>query len=149
MLSILLASAIVINSVTTDTYDSSPSEFYNSGLDFCDDCGPRIYTPPTREAIVSIPFSFKFNGYNEPLNAGFYQLEPVYKNEQPVLINLKQHGKTIGTITVIDFEKLSYCKQFTSAKVELINNEKMAQISLMDKTFVIHSLIERVDSKLK
>lgn len=145
MLKIIIVSSLILHSVVgfRDEYD--PSKFYNSGWEYGDDAAPHQFYNSTGFAVLSLPFNFKYNNYNDPLPAGYYQLEPIITDNKPVQINLRKVGKVVGTITIIDYKILSYKKSSPSASLEMINNGTMAQISLLYDKYELHGIVELFD----
>lgn len=119
---------------------NNTSEFYTSGLD--DKVVNQTYYNTTGFAVVSIPFVFRSNNYNPPLDAGFYELEPIIVNEIPTMINLRQIGKIKATVTVVDYNMLNYEREKPSAIVKLIDNGTKAEITLMCSKFEIFGIVE-------
>lgn len=115
------------------------SEFYTSGID--DKVVNQTYYNTTGFAVVSIPFVFRSNNYNLPLDAGYYELEPVIVNEIPTMINLRQVGKIKATVTVVDYKMLTYEREKPAANVQLIEDGRKAEISLKYSKFEIFGII--------
>lgn len=143
MIKLVLLSSIFLEGLIGFQNPNKVSDFYTSGID--DKTVNQEYYPPSSYAVVSFPFNFRTNNFNDPLPAGHYQLVPVYKNEIPALIKVRRTGEIVGIITVVDFKELTYIKTKPDASIELINHGKMAQVKLKSDKFEIFGLIEMVD----
>ncbi|MEW5822486.1 MAG: hypothetical protein AB1782_19990 [Cyanobacteriota bacterium] len=143
MLGILLAASLTLKGIIGFQNPNNVSEFYTSGIG--EKKVNQEYYNDTGFAVLSIPFAYRYNNYNDFLPGGYYQLQPIYENEVPTQINLRQTGKVVGIITVCDYKELSYEKENPSATIEMINHGKMAQITLKTQKHEIYAIIEMVN----
>ena len=143
MKELILATTLFFNSTIGYQNPNNVSEFYTSGVG--DKLIHQDYYPNTAFAVISIPFTFRSNRFNEPLNAGYYQLEPVIANDIPTVINIRQIGKVVGQVTVIDYKRTNYDRNKAFADIQMINNGRMAQITLQCYNYEIYGIIEMVN----
>lgn len=139
----ILCLALILNGIIGFQNPNNPSEFYTSGLP--DKTVHQTYYRNTAFAVLSIPFNFKFNQFNKQLIAGYYELQPIYENEEPVIINLRQLGKVVGSITVIDYKTIDYIRSRPDAEISFVDNGRKAMITLKNQNLEIYGIIDIVN----
>ena len=146
MIEIALASSIMFQSIVgfRDEADPTGQTFYNSGVGDKDILFNAL--PRTGFAVVRVPFRFKYNAYHDSLPPGVYEIEPVFKEEKPVLLNFRKIGKVIATSTVSDYSMLNYTKTNPSSKIELFNHGRHAKINILFKNYKISSIVKVINT---
>ena len=122
-----------------DEADQTRSRLYSSGLG---DKDPTTNDRPgSAFALLRIPIKFRLNDLNNPLKEGFYELQPIFVNNKPIKINFRQNGKLLGSISVVDFNIIDYSRKSAIAEINIINNNKMGEISLKVDKYEIFAII--------
>lgn len=140
MFRVLIIANLIAPCVIAFQNPNNVSEFYTSGVG--DKLEHQTYYNNTGFAVVSIPFTFRSNNYNPPLDAGYYEVEPVIQSEIPTKILLRQIGKIKGVVTVIDYNVLNYERDKPAADVTLIDDGRKAQLTLKSSKYEIFAIIE-------
>lgn len=139
----IIALSLILNGLVGFQNPNDVSEFYTSGLD--DKTVRQTYYNNTAFAVLSIPFNFMYNQFNKQLIAGYYELQPIYQNEEPVFINFRQLGKVVGSVSVIDFKEIHYVRSKPTADISFVDNGRKAMITLKNQNLEIYGIIDIVN----